>query len=42
VRGSPTDGHGEFAVGLNADQWDALIKGLPWQTFAADHAIRVV
>jgi transposase len=36
-----TDGQGDAAVGLNADQWDALVKGLPWQSFAAGHAIRV-
>ena len=37
-----TDAQGDAAVGLNTAQWDALIKGLPWQGFAADHAIRVV
>lgn len=37
-----TDAQGDAAVGLNTAQWDALIKGLPWQTFAADHAIRVI
>jgi transposase len=37
-----TDAQGNAAVGLNAAQWDALVKGLPWQGFAADHAISVV
>jgi transposase len=35
-------GHGEFAVALNNEQWEALIKGLAWHTLGADHAIRVV
>jgi transposase len=37
-----TDAQGDAAVGLNTEQWDALVKGLPWQSFAADHAIRVI
>jgi transposase len=37
-----TDAQGDAAVGLNADQLGALVKGLPWQSFAADHAIRVI
>ncbi|CAB3809310.1 hypothetical protein LMG28138_06094 [Pararobbsia alpina] len=37
-----SDGHGEPAVVLNAEQLDALVKGLAWQTLAFDHAIRVV
>ncbi|CAB3808899.1 IS66 family insertion sequence element accessory protein TnpB [Pararobbsia alpina] len=37
-----SDGHAEPAVVLNAEQLDALVKGLAWQTLAFDHAIRVV
>lgn len=32
----------QFAVGLNVEQWDALVKGLSWQTLVHGHAIRVV
>jgi transposase len=37
-----SNAQGDAAIGLNAEQWNALIKGLPWQSFAADHAIRVI
>jgi transposase len=37
-----TDAQGDAAVGLNTAQWAALVKGLPWQSFAAGHAIRVI
>ena len=37
-----SDSQGDAGLALNAAQWDALIKGLPWQGFAAAHAIRVV
>jgi transposase len=37
-----TDAQGDAAVGLNTAQWEGLIKGLPWQGFAANHAIRVI
>jgi transposase len=37
-----SDGRGERALALNAEQLDALVKGLVWQTLAHDHAIRVI
>lgn len=30
------------SVGLNADQFSALVTGLPWKTLAHGHAIAVV
>ncbi|WP_321900121.1 IS66 family insertion sequence element accessory protein TnpB [Paraburkholderia heleia] len=37
-----TNGDQAIAAALNPEQLQALVTGLPWQTFAHDHVITLV